>query len=66
MNSVRGFETDDAVFQRVECEVPALADEMAGLKTRALLANKNAARLDELSAPSLHAQPLGVGIAAVF
>lgn len=51
--------------EREEGVILALADVFSGLMLRAALPDENGARVDELSAETLHTQPLTVRIAAV-
>src|SRR5687768_5727023 len=53
----------------LECEqgvVAAAADAAARVEVRAALADDDLARVDELAAEALHAEALGVGVAAVL
>ena len=56
---------DVAGDEREQRVVLALPDVFAGLMSRAALANDDRARVDELPAKTLYAEPLTVRIAAV-
>ena len=60
------LETYHAVFKGEQCEIPALAHKKTGLKPGAFLPDKDASGFDELAAEAFHAQPLRIGITAVF
>ena len=66
MNAVRGLETDDAVFQSEQSKVTPLPDEFAGKIHGTLLADKDTAGRDRLTAESFDAAPLGIRIATVL
>ena len=66
MNFMRRIETDDAVFQRKQRKIAALAHETPRREMRALLAHDDAPGPHKLSAEALDSEPLGIGIAAVF
>src|SRR5579863_4217685 len=58
-------ELHDASDESEERVVLALTDVFAGLVARAALAHENRARVNELAAEALYAEPLSVRIAAV-
>ena len=53
------------VDQREQRVVAATADALAGVEVGAALADDDLARVHVLAAEALHAEPLGVGVAAV-
>src|SRR6476469_3935848 len=59
------LELDDAVDLGEERVVLAQTDVLAGVELRAALADDDRAPRDRLAAERLHAQVLGVGVAAV-
>lgn len=66
MNAVGGLKIDNPVFQSKKREIAALADKFAGCEHIALLTNKDAASRHQLTAKTLDAAPLRIGIAAVL
>ncbi len=63
---LRAFKDDLAVHEGEECVVSAHADVGAGVELGAALANQNAARSHDLAGKALHAEPLGIAVAAVL
>ena len=59
-------ELDDAVDLREQRVVAAAADVLARVDARAALADEDRARGDLLTGEPLHAEPLGLGVAAVL
>src|SRR4028118_288749 len=60
-----GAEGDRSRQQREQRVVAAAADTEAGVEVGAALAHDDLAGLDDLTAEALHAEALGVGVAAV-
>ncbi len=58
MDAVGRLKLHDAVFQREQREVSALADELTGKENRTLLTDEDASRRNQLTAVTLDAQPL--------
>jgi hypothetical protein len=59
-------EADDAVAQREDGEVLAEAGVAAGLELGAALADEDVAGGDDLAVEALHAEALGLAVAAVL
>ena len=59
------LEPHDAIDESEQAVVLGAADVLAGLVASAALADQNAAAGDDLSAETLDAEPLSVGVASV-